>query len=385
MLNILDWSIDTLSKRSIRIGAGGLIIAGLLGLIHPASFFHAYLAAFLCWTGIGFGAMAFLLLHHSSGGRWPVTIRPILEAGTSTTFLAVLLFLPILVGMGWLYSWYGNDAHWHHPFLSGGWFVIRAIIYFAIWCAGAFLLDLRSCRNVGIDKARRDVPLGTAGLLIFFVTMSLAAIDWIGTLQEHWYSSIIGLYVIIGQAISALAVCVMIVNCNVRDAEPRGECPVSADLRQDLGTLLLACVVLHAYFGFSQFLIIWNGNLPHEITWYAARSKGLWGAVSILIIVVHFFLPFALLLSRDIKRNTTAMIRICGTILIMRVIESIWMVIPSMDHKHGTLWLTVPLAMAGVGGIWTTAFLWYWTKGPMLAPEPPKEEHHETNTDALHA
>ncbi len=397
--------IDRAQRWSLVAGVGALVLAALGGLVSPAGFFRAYLAAFLLVAGLPLGAAALLMVHHLTGGRWGVAIRPLLASAGLTLPLFIVLFLPLLFGLHSLYAWTDPDEAEHAHLLSKKtaylnvpFFLIRTASYLILWGAGGWLMYGLSMRKDRSDNGRpkssgrparavserpsltTDEGLlsapgpAAAGLILYVMSISFAAIDWVGSLEAEWYSSIFGLYIMIGQALSAICGVILVVGLGERIVGPGGR--AAADVLHDLGNLLLAMVALHAYFAFSQFFIIWNGNLPHEISWYIPRMRGGWGAVSVALIFVDFALPLAILLFRDAKRSANGLMFVAAVVLLCRVLEALWMVVPSTRADAptwGALLLAIP-AMVGAAGVWLSVMLRLWRRGPLLLERPAHGE-----------
>jgi len=343
---------------ALRVGSALLALTVLIGLLSPGAFFAGYLSAVVLWIGVPLGAGAFLLLHHLVGGRWGWPLRPLLIDMVRTAPLIALLFLPVLVGLSWLYPWARSGALPEMvaakvSYLNEPFFVVRTLGYLLLWCIGALAIA-RASRVGGTDResAANFAPrLGAIGLILYVLTMSFAGIDWVGSLEPVWFSSIFGLYVVIGQPVAALSVVIILQRFYANPAEVEQDQPGAL---HDAGNLLLAAIVLHAYFALSQFLIIWNGNLPHEIGWFAPRIRGWWGLVALGLVLFHFFIPFAALLSRQVKRTEQALVRVAEVLLFACLVDTVWMVLPSYGGSALLALFLAVTATAGVGGIW------YW-------------------------
>jgi len=368
---------------SWKIGAIVLALTILLGLFNPRAMLHGYLAAFLLVSGIPFGCAAMWLLYHVAGGRWGSAIANLLAAGAITVPLAAVLFVPVIVGMTWLYPWAaGTEAlpevvHHKAAYLNTWFFVARAGLFFLIWCAGSWMLWRRFRRDSWEkeQESPRSTRFGAIGLIVFVLTMSFAAVDWYASLEPGWYSSIFGLQIIIGQALTALAAIVLLVSW--LDAR-RGTAMIETDRLHDLANLLFVLVVLHAYGAYSQYLIIRNGNLPHEIEWYAHRTHGAWGVVTPILILVHFAVPFAVLLSRQVKRSRVLLVRICVVLLAGRVLESVWTVLPSYDGNALIALLFAIGGIIGMGGVFAALIPRLWLSDPAYAAHPKLGEERST-------
>lgn len=355
---------DSMARWRPRLRIGGiaaLALSVVIAAIWPQPLFRGYLAAFIFWLQFPLGAGALLLMHALTSGRWGFPIRGALAAMLPTLPLAAVLFLPIAGGVSQLYEWARHGVEGAHGgralYLSLPFFLGRTGFYLAIWLVGAWLLG----RRLNMTAEREfGGALGALGLLAYFLTVTFAAIDWIGSLHAHWYSSILGLYVIIGQAIAALALAIVL---SLGGEREESTAPLaSKDRRQEIATLLLALVALHAYFAFSQYFIIWNGNLPHEIEWYLPRMRGVWGAMAAALMLLHFGLPFALLLFRAGKRSRRTLRFIAGLLLAMRAVEAAWMVIPSRAEGQFVALVAALVTGAGMGCAWLLVFSRRWPR-----------------------
>jgi hypothetical protein len=371
-------------------------IGAILGWIFaPDAFYHGYLVAFLLWVGAVLGSAVTLMTHHLVGGRWGRPLRPLLEAALLTTPLFAVLFIPLLFGLRDLYPWAdarlvaGDEVLRHkRPYLNTSFFIVRAGAFFFIWIVWAWLLARWSRRQ---DRAAPDTPtsghlqaFAAAGLIVYLLTISFAGIDWIASLNSDWSSSIFGLYIFVGQALTAFAALILF-TLGIQIRTRMGGAGVPPVLREphttdpavlpspahpltpsphhpqdppqptavhDLGNLLLTLVVFHTYLAYSQFFISWNGNLPGHVGWYAPRMQGLWGVLAVALIVFHFFLPFCALLARRVKRNPVPLLLVAAVVLVARVGDLAWMVLPS---ARSAPWLSVLLTLAAlvaIGGLW---------------------------------
>ena len=214
-------------------------------------------------------------------------------------------------------------------------------------------------------------------LLIFTVTF--ASVDWYMSLEPEWFSTIYGFIWVAAWALSALAF-VIAVMANLSKEEPMRR--IVAPLHfHDLGKLLLALVMLWAYFAFSQYLIIWSGNLPEEIGYYIHRTHGAWGAVIVAIGILHFAAPFLFLLSRNFKRNPGRLVLVAGLILLMRMVDLLWMLVPAFEEEHRWIWLDM-VALFGFGGLWLALFTWQLSKRPLI---PINDPQFESVMEQMHA
>jgi hypothetical protein len=312
------------------IAGGVALVACLAGaILDPAGFFPAWLAAVACWIALPLGSLMLLLAHVLTGGRWGEAARPMLLAGIATLPVLALAFLPLLLGLQHLYPWArGNET----PYLAPGFWSLRAVACFALW-GGLALLALRR------PVTRR---LAALGLILLGLTTTMAAIDWLMSLEAPWSSSVFGLLVIAGALLAALAFATLLVALLGRDDEPDREA------RADLGSLLLAGLLLWAYLQAMQLVIIWEENLPDEIGWYLHRLGHGWQWAAGLVPILGFAAPFLLLLSRRIKRRRLWLIAICLVLLASHVVEAWWLVLAPFPAGLGAL---APAAMLAIGGL----------------------------------
>ena len=296
---------------------------------------QSYLFAYLFWLGIALGSLAFLAIHGLTGGRWGDAVRAPLVAAAGTLPLFAVLFLPLLLGAKLLFPWTTHYVGDRAAYLNLPFFAIRAAIYFACWIALA-LMTMR----------RKAVPLPGPALLLYAVTVTFAAWDWMMSLEPKWWSTIYAMNVLVGQALTALAAIIVIARI------------VDETVLPDLGNLLLTAVMLWTYLTFSQYLITWSGNGKEEIAWYLSRSETSWKWLAIALIVFAFFAPFIVLLFRSAKRNPRILVRIAALVLVTRAVDVFWTIAPAF-HPAGLFvpWLEV-IALVVVGAIWLTAFRW---------------------------
>lgn len=374
--------IDALKPQIDKIQQFGLVAAALGGLatvigaiLDPAQFFESYLLGFLFWVGLPVGSLALMSLHHLVGGGWGFAIQRVLESCSRTIPLLALLFVPILFGMPDLYIWarpdvVAADKILQHKagYLNTTFFTIRTAVFFGVWSLFIFLMNRWSVTQDKTDDEKMSDKLsriGGPGLLVFFLTITFASIDWGMSLDPHWFSTIYGFVFAIGQGVLTMAFAIIMLFKFI-DQKPFSDV-VEKKHFHDLGNLLLAFLSLWAYVNLSQFLIIWSGNLPEEIGWYLHRMHGGWGVLAIVIVAFHFFVPFALLLLRRNKRRGEILAKIAAGVILVRFIDLFWLIVPNF-HQHGfhIHWLDVA-APVGMGGLWLAAFAWQ-LKGRELLP-----------------
>ncbi len=384
--------LDRIQGRALVVGGVGLAICLLTALISRQTFFSAYLVGFLFWLGIALGCVALTMLHHLTGGSWGLVIRRPLESGAMTLLPLALLFLPLAFGLPVLYVWAQPDAakdpailH-KAAYLNRGAFLLRTGVYFVIWCVFAWLLNRWSNQQ---DRTEDHTPsyrlqrLSGPGLAIVFLTASFAAIDWVMSLEPDWYSTIYGAMIITGWGLATFASMIVVATLLSR-TEAMADVATPSRL-QDLGNLMLAFTMLWAYMSFSQFFIIWCGNLTEEIPWYLRRTRGGWQWFGIALIAFHFFAPFFLLLSREVKRRAHVLLGVASAVIVMHLVDLTWLVIPSRFHDPLSPYIRIPwldllvilAAVAGIGGIWVAVFVRQLKGRPLVPVHDPAAEHSE--------
>lgn len=384
-------SVSRFQTRALTVGIIALVVAIFGALRTPSAFYQSYLMSFLLVLGLTLGSLGLLMLQHLTAGHWGIIIRRSLESATRTLPLLVILFLPIaLFGMKYLYAaWLSPEALQKEPlsefqqhYLTTGWFLARAAVYFAVWLTLMFIFNVWSKQqdtNRG-DRAlrRRFKMLAGPGIILYVFGMGFASVDWVMSISPHWASTIYGFIFVGGQLISSMSFMIAVVVLLAR-TEPFARILQPRHLH-DLGKLLLAFVMLWAYFDFSQLLIIWAGNLPEEISFYRTRLYGEWGYIAIIVVAFHFFVPFFLLLSQDLKRNAKVLPKVAMWLIVMRLVDLFWTTRPEFTSSAVPTWLDIVLPI-GVGGLWLGFFAFNLKQCPLLPLGDPKLEeaieHHE--------
>jgi len=391
-------SVGRLEQRALVVGVLGVVLSVAGFIMNSTAFYRAYLVAFLFVLGWSLGSLGLLMLQHLTAGHWGILIRRPLEAASRVLYLLPVLFLPLIPGMKSLYTSHDVDGEtrigWLSPpppghegalsklqqwYLTQNGFLIRAAIYFAVWIFLMFIFNKMSQQQ---DVNRDDRALrgrlkfwAGPGILLYVFGMTFAAIDWAMSLSPHWASTIYGFLFVAGQTISALSLMIIVViMCSY--TEPFSHLIQKRHLH-DLGKLLFAFNMLWAYFGFSQLLIIWSGNQPEEISFYRSRLYGGWGMVAVMVLVLHFFIPFFALLSRDLKRNRALLPKIAMWLIAMRCLDLFWLTQPEFSSdvfpKPGAVYALLYVAtILGLGGIWLWFFARQLKQQPLLPLGEPK-------------
>ena len=372
--------IERLEKTALMVGVVTLVLCVVTAWGNPTQFLRSYLLAFIFWISLPLGCSALLMLHHMIGGRWGFSMQRVLEAGTKTFLLMAVLFLPVLFRLPVLYSWadpnqVNADAllQYKHPYLNAPFFIARTVIYFAVWILITYLLTKWSRQQDeggDLGMVRRMQNLSGPGLAIYGLTATFASVDWVMSLEPHWFSTIYGMIFMVTEALAAMSLVTLTVIL-LSKHKPLADL-VSPQVLHDYGNLLLTLTMLWAYLSFSQFLIIWAGNLREEIPWYMTRAKGAWAGVAVVLIIFHFAVPFLLLLSRFVKRRAEVLGWLAAGLLLMTLVDIFWLTVPAFERAGPEFHITDWLAILGMGGLWTWRFAGQLKGRPLLPLHDPR-------------
>jgi hypothetical protein len=389
-------------NTALAVGVVGLVVCLVGAFVEPTHFFRAWLIAFNLVLGVALGSLVVVMVQYLTGGNWGFLVRRPMEAASRTLPLVALLFVPLVFGMTELYEWAdparanphlveerdgatpaevrrAEEIHHKEWYLNVWFFLARAVVYFVIWI-GLMLLLNRWSRQQDTARdpliAQRCAVLSAPGLMLYVVTITFASVDWVMSLEPLWYSTIYGAMFGMGQVLSgfAFAVAVVALLCT----RPPLEQTVPRTSVHDLGSLLMAFIMIWAYLSFCQFLLIWSGNLPEEVPWYVARLDGPWGYVALALLLFQFVVPFVLLLSADLKRNPLALTRVALLVVAMHGVELFWLILPAFqDSGPGVVGIVLyAAALVGVGGVWLGVFLWQLRQWPLLPEYNPGVDTH---------
>lgn len=318
------------------------VVAWMAGLwLEPERALRAYLWSYLVILGLPLGALTWIMIHRLTDGRWGRPLLPLAVSAAGTILPVACLFLPIALGLEHLYPWVGNNTEQilihRKPWLNTTAVLIRAGLYFALWIAMAWYF-----------RRRRSGPPELPGVLltVHLVVCSLMALDWIVSLETHFYSTIFGLLVMVGQALLAMSVFVLLLAH--RGTEP--------DVLYDLGGLLLVSVMLLAYLSFSQLVVVWSGDQPHRIEWYLPRLWEAWQPVAWSLFLAYLVVPFLCLPWGSFKRDPVKLGRLALLTTVMSPVHVMWLVLPALyPHAPALHWLDAA-ALAALGGLWCLFF-----------------------------
>lgn len=342
-------------------------------------FFPSYLMAFLFFISIAIGAMFYVMIQHLTGSAWSVTVRRIMESLMRTLPLFVLLFLPVAFGIHDLYHWSHQEAAadpvLRHKlgYLNEQWFLIRGFLVLGVLSLFSWRLWSHSRAQDDSGSLRHTKALekwSAPGLLALFVCGSVAAFDWIMSLDPHWFSTMFGVIFLAGGALGFMALLILVclalrVNGYLRHS-------VHDEHYHDLGKWLFALTVFWAYVSFSQYMLIWYGNLPEEALWFKHRIEGSWIGVAALLVIGHFLIPFFSLMPRGMKRNRPVLAIFAGWMLVMHYMDLYWQVMPTF-HAHGFSFHWISLAALGaVGGSFGLVFWHGFRERPLVPVGDPR-------------
>jgi hypothetical protein len=390
--------LHTIGRRGAiaAILGGAICLAGYTQM--PGRFYPAYLTAYMYWLGMSLGCLGLAMMHGLSGGGWGRSIRRVLESGYQTLPLMALLFTPLWLGVGRIYLWTDHEYAHHHEsvarklgYLNVNGFHLRAAIYLIAWVVISLLLNYSSPNEQSSPDSPRSRRLQTTSGLCFIVyalTITLASVDWVMSLEPTWFSTMYGVLYMGGQAVAGLSFS-LFVAIGLGRFEPWSRV-MTPQRCHDLGNLLLAFVMFWAYVSFMQYLIIWSGNLPEENVWYLHRSHGGWKIVVAALMGLHFAVPFGLLLSREQKRERAGLFRIAIILLVMRYVDLYWLVVPGFDHGTGApaglaFHVLDLAAWIAIGGAWVAVFAWRLSARaslPLYDPDLTEAAHERSSHHA---
>ncbi|MGA8596706.1 MAG: hypothetical protein WB676_18510 [Bryobacteraceae bacterium] len=374
--------VERLGERALRIermagvvGVLGLLLCVAGFFVDRTVFFQSYLFGFTYWAGFAIGGLGVLLMHHTVGGRWGVTIRRLLEAQMRTLPLVGILLLPVLLlGLQQVYPWarpeeLAMEAVLRHKqgYLNIPFFVGRTILYFAVWLFWGFRVNRMADRQdeTGDPTLRERMRAFSApGVLVFTLTASFAYIDWILSADVQFFSTVYGAMILIGDVLQGIAMSIIVLVFASGKDGFQGR--VNSKVLHDLGNMMFAFVIFWAYLSASQLIIVWPANLPQELQWYLVRVHGFWKYFAAATALSMFALPFCLLLSQERKRNPIRLVRVAIFILCARVIDMFWIVEPTYRRGGFAIYWTDFAAFIGIGGVWIYAYLRQLRRRPLL-------------------
>jgi len=365
------------TQKALIAGVVGLLLSAIGAYMDHSTFFQAYLTAFTFLTTIGLGGLFFVLVHHITGAYWGVVLRRVAENLAATLPIMGLAMIPLFFGMHDLFHWTHPEAvaqdailQWKAPYLNTTFFIIRNVVYFAIWTWLTHgLRSLSLAQDEGnastLVKMRRKAAGGT---VLYALTVTLFAFDWLMGLDPHWYSTIFGVYVFSGGFLAALAL--LSILANLLRNNGAGEL-VTAEHTHDLGKFLFAFTAWWGYIGAAQYFLIWYGNIPEETLWFIHRWEHGWKPVSMFLALFHFVVPFVVLSFRAVKRIPVLILSAAGLFLVMHYVDHFWMINPTFnDHHFHVSWMHLS-TLVGLGGIFTWWLFLNTGKAPVIPTGDP--------------
>ena len=358
----------------------GFLLAAVGFAVDREQFFFSYLTAYLFFLTLCLGALFFTLVQHLSRAGWSVAVRRLAETAGWTVPVFAALFLPLLPGLGVVYHWAHPGAAAHDAvlqakagYLNVPFFLIRLAAYFILWTVMARYFYSRSVRQDETRDPMTTVVLqrrAAPAMVLYALSFSFMSFDLIMSLTPHWYSTIFGVYVWSGGVLSSLAFLTLAAFCVRRGGGLTGL--LRTDHFQDLGRLLFAFTVFWAYIAYSQFMLIWYGNIAEETVWFLPRIHGSWGGASLFLAVGHFAVPFMLLISRWLKRRPALVAVTAVWVLFMCYFDIFWMVMPSFHTGSATFHWLDPVCVVAVGGVFLFVFTAKLTRAALVPAGDPR-------------
>lgn len=376
----LRTTLDTIQQRALIVGGAALALTVVGFAVSTTSqVLQSYLFAFLFFFGISAGSMFLLSLQNVTSGVWGLIIRRFVEAGALNIPWMAIMFIPIAAGVGVLYLWADPAVVAEDyviakkaPYLNVTFFLIRSAFYFLAWGLLVYKMRKLSLAQDAAPKSESEnyrdqlARWGGPSVVAHVMLWTFAATDWGMSLEPLWASSMYPVGWMAGQILTTFAVMIIVLWMFTRENLLGYEVPV--DRLHDLGKFTFAFTVLWTYLNFSQYLIIWSGNVAEFTPWYHYRTNGGWEYLAIALIFGHFFLPFFLLLSRHTKRNFNVVSRVSMWIVAIELIYVFWLVNPAFHHDGFQIHWTHITALAGVGGIWLWMAIRHLKEAPILPP-----------------
>lgn len=369
-----------LQSLGLIVGVVGVVASGIGFMTDSDQFYRSYLTAYLYWLAPTLGFMGWTMIYHLTEGSWAAPARRIWESGARVMPLMAILVLPIILGMETLFSWARPDAahdaliQAKAAYLNPSFFTIRAIFFVSLWSLIAYLLSrfsLQQDADGPEPSVRRLRFVSGAGLVLTAISLTFASVDWVMSLDPHWFSTIFGFLFVAADLLTAMAFTILIVR--MLDKTDALRKLVTTDTYHDYGNLTMAFVMLWTYMNLSQFLIIWSGNTQEERPWFYERTHEGWLVLSIALIIFHFALPFLILLTRRTKRSPGLLAKIVVFILFMRFVDLYWLTQPSLSHGAGIHfhWLDIA-TMVAIGGLWLGMLAMNLSKVPLVPAKDPR-------------
>lgn len=360
-------------RKALILGVLSLALGVGVFFFKPTQFYYSYLVAYMFWLSVALGAMFFVLLFHLTGTVWGVVLRRIAETMMQVLPYMAVLFIPLVFGLHDVYHWThpdAADAVLQHKagYLNVPFFIVRAVIYFVAWyliARALYKASLKMDENPSQERIAYMRKVSAIGMVVFALTVTFASIDWIMSLEPHWYSTIFGAYIFSGSLLAALSFFVIIPLYLRKKGALAGQ--ITVEHYHDLAKMLFGFTIFWGYMGFSQYFLMWYANIPEETIYFFQRWQGNWKILTMTLVLGHFALPFVLLLPRSLKRNLTFLKYLAYWILLMHWIDLYWMVMVNFHPQGIRLCSTDFLLFFGIGGV-TAALFWKFLSAQPLLP-----------------
>lgn len=355
--NLRSWQLGLLA-----VGVCALAASRLSAGTDVRQFLQCWLVGFLFVWEVSVGCLGMLMVYHLTGGNWGRAASSVFAAGAGLLPLVALAYVPIWLGVDQLFPWTGeaaaNDPLLVHkaPYLNEQAFQTRTVVYFTVWIFT--YLSLAPFRSHSSSEASSEVRMprrSALGLVLLVVSVSFAAMDWGMSLEPHWFSSIYGAIFVAGGMVTAMAVSV--VGAGALRLSNRVPGVGRKRIRRDLGSLMLAMLVVWIYFSFSQYLIIWSADLPEENFWYLHRGRFGWQYFALIVFLLHFVIPFALLPSQFVREHPQALASVAGLILVGEALHMVWMIAPAFYERVSEIPWIMPTTVVGMASLWGAVWL----------------------------
>ncbi len=365
------------------VGTLGIVASLLLARSADDGVHHlleTYLVSFAFFLSLSLGALFFVMLQHVTRAGWSVVVRRVAEAMATNVWLMALLVAPVLLGMEHLYHWAHPGAADHDPliaakvgFLNTEFFILRIVVYFVIWSVLAwfFYTTSRAQDASGAPALTRRMEVVSApGIVVFALSLNFAAFDLLMSLDPHWFSTIYGVYYFASSVLLFFAVMPM----TLVWLQSRGllRHAVTVEHYHDIGKFMFAFTVFWAYIAFSQYMLIWYGNIPEETEWFLKRQTGDWTAISLVLLFGHFVLPFLMLISRHVKRRPLPLAAIGAFVAVMCWIDMYWLVIPEFSPATARFGVLDVLVFLGMAGIYSAVLIWRLGRTSLVPDKDPR-------------
>jgi hypothetical protein len=352
------------------------ILACVAGyLTNEERFFRSYLVAFTFTSAIGLGAFFFVQVQYLTGSAWSVVLRRIMENIMVTLPWGVVLFIPVAFGLNYLYPWTNREFMLASEmltakmsYLDSNPFLIRTLAFFVVWSIWVFSIYHQSTKQDSTRSVQQMYVISrwsAPGLFLVVVVGSLAAFDWLMSLEPGWYSTIFGLYYLTDGGLAFMSLVTLICLGFRRSGVLANS--INHEHYHDLGKWIFALTCFYTYIAVSQFLLIWYADLPEETVFYRHRAHGGWLAISLALPFLRFFIPFFTLIARPVKRKLKVVGVMAAYSLIMVYLDLYWVVMPNFYAEGPQIhWLD----FATLGATVTVTGLVFWSrfKKHKLAP-----------------